>query len=134
MGNSLSDMRKKKRKLRTKRLKISDVQKIFNRWVVKTRGRCEASGEGLRNCGGVLQCSHILPVKNYPSLRFEPDNVLCLCYAHHNYWWHLNPVDATAFIEKKFGKDYIPMLKRKAKKSTQWTQKELEKIVKKYAI
>lgn len=35
------------------------------------------------NCGGRLEAHHILDWKNYPELRYEINNGITLCHAHH---------------------------------------------------
>ena len=35
------------------------------------------------NCGGRLEAHHILDWQNYPELRYQPNNGITLCVAHH---------------------------------------------------
>ena len=62
-----------------------------------------------RRCGrtDTLTPSHIYPKGRYTRLRFDPGNVLTLCYNCHFNWWHKNPLEAsewfhTIFSEKEF--------------------------------
>ena len=36
-----------------------------------------------KNCSGQLEAHHILPWRDYPELRFEFNNGITLCHAHH---------------------------------------------------
>ncbi len=35
------------------------------------------------NCGGRLEVHHILSWRDYPELRYQPNNGITLCHAHH---------------------------------------------------
>ena len=58
-----------------------------------------------------LQVSHILSKGLYPKLRFHKMNLLMLCVDCHLFKWHKSPLDATAFLNKYKGEDYIDKLK-----------------------
>ena len=56
--------------------------------------------------------SHIYPVGKYRKMQFELDNVKTLCQRHHLYWWHKNPIEASAWIETKLSKRRLAKLKK----------------------
>jgi 5-methylcytosine-specific restriction endonuclease McrA len=76
--------------------------------LVRARGKCERCGS--RNC---LQTAHIFS-RRYLSVRWDLDNVLCLCASCH-FWSHSNPILFTEFVRKKLGEDTYELLKEKHK-------------------
>jgi hypothetical protein len=54
------------------------------RWRISVKKRdgykCRISN---KDCKGNLEVHHILPWRNYPELRFEENNGITLCHAHH---------------------------------------------------
>lgn len=56
---------------------------------VRARQRCEIGEWGLPGppCSGVLQCCHIIS-RRYRAIRWDEDNALCGCQAHHTYYTH----------------------------------------------
>jgi hypothetical protein len=58
---------------------------------VRGKGRCERCGKT-----STLQTAHIYS-RNYKHLRWEPENLICLCSGCH-FWWHLNPVEAIIWV------------------------------------
>lgn len=59
--------------------------------VVRSRGVCQAHGLDSHQCGGRLQCAHII-TRGCFRLRFDfQHNCLCLCAGHHN--WYTNHPD-----------------------------------------
>jgi len=62
--------------------KCLDVQYIY--WVKKVRTRdnnkCKINNS---DCEGRLETHHILPWRDYPKLRYEINNGITLCHAHH---------------------------------------------------
>ncbi len=130
--------------IRKKMRKVSEIglaklkkkaQDTFNHWVTFTRGKCEANGEGGRNCSGVLQCAHIKPVGAYPSMRFDEDNVLSLCYSHHMFWAHKDPIGFSDFVEKHIGKEKFYRLKERSESyHHKWNREDLERIISKYSL
>lgn len=60
--------------------------------LVRSRGACE-------RCGNTetLQCAHIVPRTNH-TLRFDPLNLLCLCYKCHIHFAHKDPLAFQAWL------------------------------------
>jgi len=74
----------------------------FSRLIRARDGRCLMRGQPWHLvCGGSLQGSHIHAKGNYPLLELFPLNVKTLCWRAH-WWWHHNPLLATAWFEKTF--------------------------------
>lgn len=124
MGAKMPYMRKEKTKLKNK------LDKLFS-LKIRQKGFCEASGEGGMNCSGQLQCAHIFSRVNM-NLRWDKNNALCLCSAHHLFWAHKNPIEFTEFVKKKLGKSKYEKLRIKARQIRQWSVEELEKEISKY--
>jgi predicted restriction endonuclease len=66
--------------------------------------RCEKCGKGER-----LQWHHVY-TRAILSLRWDMDNLVCLCAGCH-LWWHHNPLDAAAWFESKVGAARVSRLK-----------------------
>ena len=63
-----------------------------------------------RGRGGGLQAAHIFPKGQYPSMRYELQNVVCLCASCHIYGpdaWHRHPIAAQEWAKEHFGTDYL---------------------------
>ena len=76
-------MTQKKRMNATKR-----ADALFSA-AVRSRGVCEIAEWGLAGppCSGALQCCHIIS-RRYRAIRWDEDNALCGCQAHHTYYTH----------------------------------------------
>ena len=110
-------MRKPTKKSLTRRL-----DKLCSE-IVRSRGYCAwcKKAEG-------LECCHIFSRK-YRSVRWDLDNLVCLCHAHH-FYSHANPVLFTEFIREYLGEYKYEQLKLRAGKITKWTLGEMEEMVK----
>lgn len=75
------------RKITRKGLK-NKCDKLFSGKVRET-GFCELKYKDHINCGGVLQCAHIL-TRGHHAIRWNFNNALCLCQGHH-VWYTNNP-------------------------------------------
>lgn len=53
---------------------------------VRSIGQCEFAGRDSVRCGGVLQAAHIFPKGAYPRIKYDRENLLCLCAGHHRYY------------------------------------------------
>ena len=69
------------------KLKKSDLKHLctqYRIWMISVKKRdgwkCRISNE---NCSGRLEAHHILDWMNYPELRYEINNGITLCLAHH---------------------------------------------------
>ena len=70
---------------------------------------CERCG---RTRPYTMHGSHILPEGAHVSMSADVDNILCLCFRCHFYWWHKNPLDAAAWFDKKWPERKKELLKR----------------------
>jgi len=76
---------------------IKDCDKLFSLYI---RGRdkvCQRCGKKER-----LHCAHIFSRKNI-SVRYYPDNAICLCVGCHLYWAHREVMEFAEFIKKRLG-------------------------------
>lgn len=75
--------------------------------------RCKKTRE---NC--VLQAAHVDGKGKYVRLRFEPDNILSLCYACHMHWAHKQPREFTDWFRENWPErnERLDSLKRNAEK------------------
>ena len=53
---------------------------------VRSLGVCQLAGMDTVRCGGVLQAAHIFPKGAYPRIKFDRENLLCICAGHHRYY------------------------------------------------
>jgi hypothetical protein len=77
----------------------------------RTCNRCGATT-------GRMNCCHIIP-KEITSLRWNTNNLLCLCISCHKFGkdsCHKNPVVFTRWLESKVGKSYLDKLIAESKK------------------
>lgn len=67
-------------------------------------------------CGSTenLQTAHIFSRKNL-SIRWDPENAVCLCVKHHLYWAHKEPVGFTRWVSKVKNIEYLEDKIAKAK-------------------
>lgn len=82
----------------TKTQQRAKADKLFS-LRIRSRGRCEAEGYRF-TCSMQLQCCHIVPRK-YMKVRWDDDNALAMCGAHHTFFTH-NPLEWVTFVEDKF--------------------------------
>src|SRR3990172_6983358 len=78
------------------------LSSIFNR-LIRERDKVCQVGARFGGCGGVLQCSHIHSVGAYKNLQFHPTNAVGMCWRHHFFFWHKNPVDAFQWVREYLG-------------------------------
>jgi len=69
---------------------VAKLDKLISEQV-RAKGKCERCGKT-----STLQAAHIYS-RNYKHLRWEPENLICLCSGCH-FWWHLNPVEAIIWV------------------------------------
>lgn len=109
-----------------------DQKRLGNefRKMVRTRiPRCEASGQGNKRCGGVLQCSHIISVGAKKNLELHPWNATTMCYAHHFYWWPKSPTLSGDWVKSYLGKWYTKLDAIKDTFTTKtWTPEEVKQF------
>lgn len=91
-------MKKRKKKDKKKSLKLKATNLTREVCRLRDNDMCQKCGAK----GKRLHTSHVYPKGKYKSLEFELANVKTLCMRCHLYWWHLNPIEATAWFEAKF--------------------------------
>ena len=69
--------------------------------------KCGKKVEGMNAHG-----SHIYPEGTYTSMSADSDNILTLCYYCHFYFWHKNPIEASAWFKEKYPELYEILRKR----------------------
>ncbi len=89
------------------------LKKICSQIVIARDKRCLRCGKTERLAG-----AHIKSVGSYPNMRFDLDNMICLCYACHIHWWHKEPLDAVKWITILKGEDFMNRLDIKARYHT----------------
>jgi len=114
------------RKQKTVRQLKKKADTLFSQ-VVRKRGHCELQFFGGKRCGGVLQCSHVFS-RARNSTRYNEENSFCACYGHHRYW-HQHPIEATRFVENKYGREKLDMLQWKSQQYKSWKVYELEVLI-----
>jgi hypothetical protein len=65
---------------------IAKLDKLTSE-IIRAHGSCERCDKKEN-----LQCAHIYS-RNYKHLRWDMENLLCLCSGCH-FWWHQNPTEA----------------------------------------
>lgn len=73
---------KDRKKVKTGERSLNDPLQKGWRKAVKTRDgwTCKIADE---NCSGKLEAHHILPWSKFPELRYQINNGITLCHAHH---------------------------------------------------
>ena len=80
------------------------LDKLFS-LSVRAIGYCQAEDKYPPvKCGGSLQCAHIENRSNI-TLRWDKNNVLCLCFGHH-FWFHRHPLQFVEFLLEYYKEKY----------------------------
>lgn len=90
-----------------KKIKKSTLRNKADRlfsYFVRSKNVCELSGLDHINCGGSLQCMHIL-TRGRTALRYNIMNVLCGCSGHHVYYTY-HPMEWQKLIMEHFYKKW----------------------------
>ena len=114
----------KKVKKSTLKKKVDQVFSLF----IRRHGVCQGSGHGCE-CGGNLQCAHIISRWNL-RLRWDEMNVLCLCAGHHRYWTN-RPLEWADFIRKNFSKQYNYVMTHKEEKK-KMKESDYREVIERY--
>ncbi len=75
-----------------------------------------------------MQASHVLPEGAYPNLKFDPDNIIPQCYAHHIHWWHKSPMEAGLWFQKEYPKQWKYLLSMK-RTHFDWTPDKINRLI-----
>lgn len=89
--------------------------------IVKSQGKCQKCNQ--KSPLVQLQTAHIFSRSNL-SVRWDLDNVLCLCAKCH-FWAHKNPLEFAEFVKKLLGEEKYNNLISKAHKTKKWDITEL---------
>jgi 5-methylcytosine-specific restriction endonuclease McrA len=92
--------------MKTNRKKLSDKLDKLVAEIIRRKGKCERCGKNQN-----LQCAHIYSRKN-KWLRWDLENLMCLCGGCHLFWWHLEPAVAIRWAMAKRDFNYLDELKR----------------------
>ena len=94
-------------------------------------------GKACLKCGSMrrVQASHVMPKGAHPSMRYDIDNIIPLCWACHFTWWHKSPLAASGWFRQKFGNAAADILIVRAGSPGKvdlaltrvWLEQELEK-------
>ena len=86
-----------------KKIKRSTLKRkcdvLFSK-IVRSHGKCELEGIMGVRCKGPLQTMHIAG-RRYLRLRWDSNNVLCGCAAHHLYFTH-RPLEFYTMVQEFF--------------------------------
>lgn len=107
------------------------AQDVFNRWV-----RHRDADKPCISCGKIgNQAGHYLPVKQFGSVRYHPDNcwlqcAYCNCYAHGNQIMYRRNLVA------RIGEEAVTNLEEYAiaNRVKRWSREELMDIIEKYKV
>lgn len=94
--------------------------------LIREKGFCEASD--VSHCGGVLQDAHIIGRANH-TLRWDGTNHLCLCYRHHIFFAHHDPVEFLLWFQNKYPERWTYLLEAR-KLIIKRTTEDYEKLLK----
>jgi hypothetical protein len=101
---------------------LDKIQIEFNKLIIEDKS-CSVCGKKFNK----MQCSHTLSVGDYPSIRFDILNALPMCGHCHNFWWHLNPIDAYEWFAANYP-DRLKYLKFAREQNKPWTVEELHRV------
>lgn len=95
----------KRSRLRAKGRKFNVRKKLDDILRVQIR---ERDGNRCQKCGRTngLGISHVFPKGRYAALRWEPANLMLLCWFCHGHWWHLHPVESGEWFRKNWPERY----------------------------
>lgn len=86
-------------KSRERAAKIKELDGLLRKFVLARECyACEKCGSRTET----LQAAHVLSKGPSSRLRFEPDNIMCLCLKDHLYFWHKSPHEAVAWFNEKY--------------------------------
>lgn len=102
------------------------LQEDFNAYVRARDGRCEvfhspAYRPEYGACSGPLNGSHIFAQLGYPSLRYDPENVIAKCASHHKHWWHQKTAESQVWIREHMGERHEALRLRAISFEHPWT-------------
>lgn len=109
---SKSTLKRKKRikpKSGKRKLKQHLDLEIKQQALVRDAGKCMAPTSGLMygkvqsmSHGGCLQAAHVYSKGRWPNLRHELDNIVTMCWRHHFFWAHKDPITFTDWFRETY--------------------------------
>ena len=109
-----------------KKLKITDVQKAFNKAIVRRDAVCRVQ-DYIHSCRGRLQCSHFFTVGGNSIIRFYPHNAFAQCAGHHMAHHYNNPLFYARYMEREHA-EALKIMERVRGKPFHWGQDLLDRI------
>lgn len=113
-------------KMKKKKIKITDVQREFNRAIVRRDKMCKVR-DNYSSCAGSLQCSHFYTVGGNSALRFFPCNAHTQCAGHHIRHHHHDPLFYARYMQAQHAED-LQLMERLRGKVCRYSQDVLERI------
>ena len=102
----------KKVKKPSRKSLITKLDKLVSEQV-RSLGYCERCHKKIN-----LQCAHIYS-RSYKHLRWERENLLCLCSGCH-FWWHQNPAEAVIWAMEIRDLDVLKKLRQNTTPIKDW--------------
>ena len=127
---------KRKKLKKIKESKLDEITSLYVR--TQKNFTCERCGKHIEPPTNQIQCSHFHS-RSLRSVRYELDNLDCLCSDCHWFFEKRKTTDYTDWKLKKLGKKRFEALKRKAYRSSEikigvLTQTEKQIILAKYKL
>ena len=91
--------------------------------------RCQKCGKVVRGQG--LHTSHVYCKKTYRSMKYDEQNLKCLCFYCHK-WWHNNPLESFGWFKDKFPERFEYLERRKVQLQ-KLTLYDLDNLIDEYA-
>tara|TARA_R100000479_G_scaffold104925_1_gene52424 strand:- start:1028 stop:1507 length:480 start_codon:yes stop_codon:yes gene_type:complete len=91
--------------------KLDTIAKTF----AKERDKYKCQHSNVKVSGSNAHGSHVIPVSAGLILRWDLDNIKCLCHHSHINWWHKNPLESAEWFEKKFPDRWKYLIETKKK-------------------
>ncbi len=107
----------------TKKTLIRKLDKLVSE-ITRSKGYCQKCGKSFPM--NRLNCHHLFS-RNNKSVRWDMDNLICVCVACH-FFAHQNPLLFTEFVKEFLGYKYEG-LKQRATMTKQWKVFELEELL-----
>lgn len=110
------------------------LEKLLHDAVILRDKRCLRCGTTNR-----LAASHIYPKGHHQKMRWNPNNVIALCWRCHSEFWHKHPLAASEWIKEVLPKERLEKLKLEAntinKRPIDYKliKLELEQMIKKHS-
>jgi len=119
---------RRRRKPKNERPRLRKELDVASKRAAKDRDGWRCQHCGIAVAGHGAHGSHVIPCGQSALLRWDLLNLLCLCFKCHRYWWHLNPLEATAWFERTYPERYAYLMQRKSEVK-QWTTDEMRELL-----